>query len=613
MTDKLLRSKRRKKILFSCLATSLILHIFLLGIIYKTPMVFTSSFPISFARTSSSLVHDEDAEPLEKSKILEEVFNQMSVASLQRRPLIDAEPLDFHPPLRPYVEEISTLATSVFLTPLESIREPPPVSLTPPSLKEEHTSLLETDFLLPIFFSKAASIDPSSFQIAAPTKQPFANDTSPQSAVAATEQEFPRVNPQGAESSAIQTMERDASASLSTPLPAKDFTSKQQLLVPFKVLSQPADLPSSSSSAVNQRKLPQITSYELPESQPSIDWGEHFDVDLQIANDPSGKGYLFSLALQPRSDLRAHQLKQNFTFLIDRSNSIEKTRYETFKKATLRALSSLKEGDAFNIIFFDRKIYRLNETPLPFSKATLSLAREFLNSKPHSTLFTATEIYLMLEKIIDKPLNEEEVHTVFLLSDGNTLLNLRKQKRALLRLTEENDGKLSLYTVAAGSDNNITLLDLLSSSNRGRLIYSRTHAALPRKLTKALIGMREPLVKEITLSALSSASDVSVELFPPSYRTPTLYGKEPYLIFGKIDKLSDFTLFLDGRNRDQWISIQKNISFAGAKKRTALLDKKWALQEIKGYYESFLKEGKPDMLKKANQALKPYGGPIAFE
>jgi hypothetical protein len=606
MNEKLQRSRRRKRILFSCIAASLILHIILICIVYKNPVVLKRSFPVSFGRTLLPVSHEEDPlELLDKSKILEEVFDQMTVAALQRRPLENQQQPQLQKSVQPLIEKIDFLqSTPLFLS--ENI-----ISFRPPSLRSHlpiessEETLLEQEPFLPTFsFSQAPA--ERFFSLPPLPKENFQTELPKENFSVAALPELPPLQEEGKKAT-IHDIPFASSEMTSLSISEKNFSPRQPLLS-VQAFNQPL-VPSMEHTP----PLPKIAEYDLPEVPLSVDWSEYFEVDVQVAQDPIDKRYLFTITLKPWFDLSRDRIKQNFIFLIDRSNSVEKMRYESFKKATLRALSVLKEGDAFNIIIFDRKIYRLSDAPLPFSKATLSLARSFLESKPHGDLFAATEIYQMLQRLLNFSLPEEEVQTVFLLSDGNTLLNLKKQQKALLRFTEENDGKRCIYAVAAGSDNNLILLDLLSSSNRGRLIYSRTQAALPRKLAKAVMEMRDPLAKEISVSAAVANPNVKIELFPPSYRTPTLYDHEPYYIFGKIDKLIDFTLLLDGHNQDQWIGIQKQITFEKYKKRTALLEKKWALQEAKNFYEAFLQEGKPALLKKAEETLKAYGGGVAYE
>ena len=76
---------------------------------------------------------------------------------------------------------------------------------------------------------------------------------------------------------------------------------------------------------------------------------------------------------------------------------------------------------------------------------------------------------------------------------------------------------------------------------------------------------------------------------------------------GKMERLSDFTLSIEARNDDEWITIQKTISF-----QQASVDKKlihdWNKAEVGTQYQGFLKDPKAKYIKKAREILKETHG-----
>src|SRR5690606_37947021 len=91
-----------------------------------------------------------------------------------------------------------------------------------------------------------------------------------------------------------------------------------------------------------------------------------------------GKGYVFALTLIPKPDLNLPKIRQHYTFLIDRSNSIQRERLLATKNAVHKALEELEPDDTFNIIVFDTKIEKLSPVPLPYSAESLAHAEAFL-------------------------------------------------------------------------------------------------------------------------------------------------------------------------------------------------------------------------------------------
>ncbi len=95
---------------------------------------------------------------------------------------------------------------------------------------------------------------------------------------------------------------------------------------------------------------------------------------------------------------------------------------------------------------------------------------------------------------------------------------------------------------------------------------------------------------------------------------PNLYENLEYVLYGSIDKASDFTLFLQGRYYDNWLDIKKTISLTkGILTDESCLKKNLLLQEAYQEYEQFLHTGHPEFLTKAKELLKPIQLPLAFE
>lgn len=353
--------------------------------------------------------------------------------------------------------------------------------------------------------------------------------------------------------------------------------------------------------APHSAMLPSFTSYGLPEYK-SVQWNDAFDIDIKILSREEG-GFLFSLTFIPKIDLTQHCLKQNYYFLIDRSSTIERHRYQSFKRAVTRAVATLREGDNFNIIIFDSKVARLSEKMIPFNKKNQRLAEEFLERQPHGHYGSSVDVYSCLGKIIPAQVDDEEAHTAILISDGESSLKLEKQRSLINAWLQANRGKLTLYTAAVGHNNNLSSLDLLGTVSRGSLLYSDTHTGFPRKLAKLVLNLRSPVAKEMSLNILASDPTARLRLYPSSSRLPYLFSDHPYVIYGTADKLTDFTLILEGKNKGEIFAIKKEISFAGARPGSRLLSKEWSTEQAHLFYEQYLQEGKPVLLEEAKKLL----------
>lgn len=350
--------------------------------------------------------------------------------------------------------------------------------------------------------------------------------------------------------------------------------------------------PNSPISAFNQYGI---------HLKPGLEWKDLFDVEMKIY--PQEEGYLFGLTFLAKTPLLEHSLKQNYYFLIDGSQTIDRNRYQTFKRGVIRALSCLKEGDFFNILIFDSKIIRLNPTPLPFNKKNQQVAEHFLHQQDHTNFGKLGDIGSFLNTLLPIQSNYEEAHTAILISNGNSVLQREQQRQAVQTWIGQNHGKITLYTAAVGEDNNILFLELLSRLSRGHLMYSDTHASFPRKLAKLVSILRKPLVKEMALTIVATDPEAHLQLYPTDLRMPDLLSGKPYVVFGRIKKPTDFTIMLQGKNRENVLSIKKTLSFQHAKTGTSSFLREWYINHAHLYYEQYLQNGRSAFLEKAQSYL----------
>jgi hypothetical protein len=107
----------------------------------------------------------------------------------------------------------------------------------------------------------------------------------------------------------------------------------------------------------------------------------------------------------------------------------------------------------------------------------------------------------------------------------------------------------------------------------------------------------------MSLNILASDPTARLHLYPSSSRLPYLFSDHPYILYGTADKLADFTLILEGKNKGEVFAIKKEISFEGAKPGSRLLSKEWSTEQAHLFYEQYLQEGKPVLLEEAKKLL----------
>ncbi len=344
----------------------------------------------------------------------------------------------------------------------------------------------------------------------------------------------------------------------------------------------------------------------------TISYKDFFDIDVSFAPNLNEKGFIFAITLIPKPTMKLKKLKQNIFFLVDRSNSIQKDRLTSTRHAITSSLSFLEKDDSFNILAFDTKLDVLaNQNLNPADNISLARAKAFLRKQNIGSIFSSTNFSIPLYKILNSNVKNDEVNIAILLSNGDGL-NKFKNYRVFNDWTRLNGGNLSLYTIGLENDKNLSILELFSFLNKGKVISSPTNRGIKRKLQKLLKSISYPIAKDIVFNAICLEKSANIKLYPLSDQSPNLYKNEPYVILGTIDKLTDFTIFVQGKTKDNYFNLKKHISFDLAKQGGKILQKELAIKKASQCYEKFLADNNPNHLKEASSHLKPFEIEPAF-
>lgn len=590
-----------RRVLYLSLAASLGIHALGLYFLVSHPMLLRYSLSSLFGLSIPAPSYLENEEQLDrKNREIDEIFKQILVLSPHLQ-----EPFDFALPrslaLAPQKEENLSFGFSRE-TDLPHTEEPLregspyvgeqepiaatsiPFQLEPPTLQVAVASSLEESGL-------------ETFDIPKEDAVYLVDRTTPQASEACATQET------SAELIAILNAYQAKLPALKPETKLLEVDTTLALKVNEGVTLLPHDAPSTLHTPSIELSG-DISDYALTASYGSTtEWNEDFDLDIAFLPHPEGTGYIFSLTLNPNFDISQYSLKHDITFILDRT--VRKHRFNVFTRAVTKALSCLQRGDTFNIYVVDDKLTRFNTHNVSVMPKTIHAAEAFLEKQSAHALYARGDIYSSLEKILPEITEDTSVHTAIVISDGISQLSTRKQQRVLKNWIEKNDGKVCIYTAAVGEQNDLMMLDFLSSISGGKLLWSETHAAFPRKLAKCVLDLKDPLATELVITAHPADPSAQIHLAQPSsHAMPTLFSHQPYTILGSIDKPGPFELTIQGRHRDQWIAIKKRVCFTEGVKADRQLLTEWSAQKAQKSYAQFLAEGKPALLKEAREILK---------
>ncbi len=345
----------------------------------------------------------------------------------------------------------------------------------------------------------------------------------------------------------------------------------------------------------------------------TISCSEAFDLDLVFTPLEGEEGILFALTLIPCEELPLPKMRQNYLFLIDRSNSIQKERLVSTQQAVARALEDLAPEDTFNIFVFDSRIEKFSSYPQSVTPTTLGEAKKFLDQIQLGSFFSQADLSLPLFLSIPYEVQDDELYTAILFTNGE---NLKKRDRGVSLVRDwiwQNQGRVALYTVSMSSDTSLGTLNAMSALSRGQLISYSGKRALKRKMLKLMKSIHTPVAKQLSYCGVSLVKENSITLFPQKENAPIFYLDQPYVILGRARSLDDFVLFVQGRCKGQWVNIRKQVSFLSAKRAGSSLKSEWALHSAHEGYATYLRSGHLEDLQHAHELLAPYRFPTAFE
>jgi hypothetical protein len=580
-----------KQVLTKSTLITVIFHMTAAAVLFSRPIYLNPRFFSHIGKSPSLFLEEENIAVLKRNQALEEAFNGFEV-HLSGTPLVQAD------------ISVKKGIESDFETPPIL----PPIELAIPEFEE----LAMPDLAVPAFAEDTIVIvEPSFVTSAQPSLINPSFDQQHDIAVLEYGRSIPAIPNSSEGETAFQFIpSEEAARAVTLHSPEMPFSEQVDQMTPSISVSQYYEVPATEidttmiagvyadfsikpntpKSITGIRAASSLSEYGLPTIL-LREWNEFFDVDVKTYAKEQG-GFLFSIHLIPKIDLSEHRLKQNFLFVIDRSGSKEKHRNQTAKRGIMRAISSLRPGDFFNIIYLDSTIAQFSDTPLPFTKANEQLAEQFLEKQSNQSSRDGTDIYSALTKVINPNIDSEEAVTAILISDGGSSSKGAAQRKKINQWLEANRDRITLYTATAGQGNNLSTLKMLSLASRGSLLYSDTHAAFPRKLAKLVMN-----------ASIIADKTARIELLPPSSRLPNLFCDHPYILVGSCEKLTDFTLVLEGKNKDQVFSIQKNIALSKGKQGSRLLVKQWQAEEAHTLFDQYLREGESSLLEQAEKTL----------
>uniref|UniRef100_A0A8D3AIF0 Inter-alpha-trypsin inhibitor heavy chain H3 n=1 Tax=Scophthalmus maximus TaxID=52904 RepID=A0A8D3AIF0_SCOMX len=313
--------------------------------------------------------------------------------------------------------------------------------------------------------------------------------------------------------------------------------------------------------------------------------------DIQVVN-----GYFVHFFAPP--DL--HRVPKNVVFVIDRSGSMSGTKMSQTRQAMLKILKDLHEEDYFALIQFDHNINSWKDSLTKATKENVAEAMiyvERIRDSGGTDINGAVlrGVNMLVKDRQEKRLLERSTDMIILLTDGNPNSGESDPQRIQENVRSAIGGNMSLYCLGFGNDVDYSLLDVMSTQNKGlaRRIFEASDATL--QLQGFYDEVSSPLLLEVDLRYPENAVD-----FLTTNHFSQLFNGSEIVVAGRLtdNDLDNFMVdvFGQGVGRRKWPKFRDN-----AEMERRLVKRLWAYMSIQQLLEKRL-SGAPD--EKVNATAK---------
>ncbi|HOG51037.1 MAG TPA: VWA domain-containing protein, partial [Lentisphaeria bacterium] len=291
-----------------------------------------------------------------------------------------------------------------------------------------------------------------------------------------------------------------------------------------------------------------VTLYTLGDAglkQPPKPFDAFVDVVVTVWEDKKNGGGYFKVAITPnRESDSLRDIPKDTLIIIDHSTSIDVNKLRQFKSAAVDALSYLNRQDRFNIVGFNEKPQQLFPDFVPLDDASLASARAYIRDLYRGGM---TDVFGGIAPFVQKSnRNAQRPLNIFLLTDGQSTINIYREDDFIRRIVDMNPGNVSIYPFSAGQDANRQLLDFLGYLNRGYNFHVPDLKQFKSQLLSYIGAHSSLIIRDLQYMV---EGQVGNQIFPK--RLPHLYRQETLEIFGRYGPQdTELVLTLAGRDAE---------------------------------------------------------------
>lgn len=298
-------------------------------------------------------------------------------------------------------------------------------------------------------------------------------------------------------------------------------------------------------------------------------------VSVVVFREPDGSGY-FRADISPNERSESlPEIPKDVLLVIDHSTSISGAKLEQFRKGALQALETLRPQDRFDVVSFTDQPRRCFGELRPVTPETIRMARQYVLGLIRGGM---TDVFGGLAPFVRQSnLDTARPMNVFLMSDGNSTVNIRKDDDFVRGIVGMNPGNVSIFSFSAGKRANQFLLQFLAYLNRGFSLHREELDEFRESMGLYIKSHSSLIVADLRYQA---GGGLDEGIFPK--RLPHLYRGDTLSIFGRYPaKTRELVLSLmgrDGLGKHRELVFRRPLDQCPATGRE--LAQQWAAQKV---------------------------------
>ncbi|RJP34556.1 MAG: VWA domain-containing protein [Candidatus Omnitrophota bacterium] len=295
-----------------------------------------------------------------------------------------------------------------------------------------------------------------------------------------------------------------------------------------------------------------------------------------------GGGYFLLLAglpSKPQESKKETAIKREVILVLDRSGSMNGEKIEQVREAAKQILSSLGEGESFNIITYNNVVDQFSKEAVIASKTTIAAARNYLDgiqSRGGTNIYDA-----LTEALRVKPV-DNSLPIVMFLTDGLPTVGQTSEVEIRKVAMKANPYNRRIFTFGVGVDVNTPLLEKIASETRATATFVFPNEDVEVKVAQVFNYLTGPVLADPEIEVVDASGNPAPsrvrDVIPDTI--PDLFEGNQMVLLGQYSDDEDLTFRLRGNYLGEQRTFRFHFTLDQATVKNAFVPRLWASRQI---------------------------------